>query len=220
MLASDFITNETPVLKLSDRCDKVMQWMDEYRVMHLPVFDGTEYIGLVTEADLLGMDDMDCDLSCFRNSLLKVAITGDRPVYDVIKLMDDFKLSMVPVMDDNERLIGVVTYKEVITAMVDALNLNAKGGVLVLEMNYVDYALSEISRIVESNDARVLSAHISFHEDSNLIDVIIKVNTESLTSIIQTLERYDYRIKASFHKGTDTDYLQDRYDELMRYLNT
>jgi CBS domain-containing protein len=193
--------------------------MDEYRVLHMPVFNGAVYQGLVSEADLLSCEEVDAELRVFENKLLKVAIMGERPIYDVIKLMDDFKLSVIPVMDDTGRMQGVISYKEVIGAMVSAFNLNASGGVFVLEMNYVDYALSEISRIVESNDARVLSSHISFHKDSNKIDVSIKVNTESLTSIIQTLERYDYHIKATFHKGSD-DALQDRYEELMRYLNT
>jgi acetoin utilization protein AcuB len=220
MLASDFISHELPILKITDKSAQVMRWMDEYRVMHLPVFDSTEYLGILTEADLLDMDSEEDDLSVFRNKLLKVAIKGERPIYDVIKLMDDFKLSVIPVLGDDERLLGLISYKQVLTAMVAAFNLNSEGGVFVLEMNYVDYALSEISRIVESNDARVLSAHVSFQADSNLIDVTIKVNTASLTSIIQTLERYDYQIKASFHKGDDQDYLQDRYEELMRYLNT
>jgi len=220
MLASDYISQEIPVLKFSDPCSKVLQWMDEYRVLHMPVFNGSEYQGLVSEADLLSCEQDNAELRIFENKLLKVAIMGERPIYDVIKLMDDFKLSVIPVMDDNGRMQGVISYKEVITAMVSAFNLNASGGVFVLEMNYVDYALSEISRIVESNDARVLSSHISFHKDSNKIDVSIKVNTESLTSIIQTLERYDYHIKATFHKGSDDDALQNRYEELMRYLNT
>lgn len=194
--------------------------MDEYRVMHMPVFEGTEYQGLISEADLLGVDDEESSLSIFQNKLLKVAIQGERPFYDVIKLMDDFKLSLIPVIDEGGRLQGTIGYKEVITAMVDAFNLNSDGAVFVLEMDYMDYALSEISRIVESNDARVLSAHLSFHKDSGKVDVIIKVNTESLTGIIQTLERYEYSIKASFDSGENSDYLQDRYEELMRYLNT
>ncbi len=194
--------------------------MDEYRVLHMPVFSGTEYQGLISEADLLGVGDESSSLKIFENKLLKVAIQGERPIYDVIKLMDDFKLSIIPVIDENGRLRGTIGYKEVITAMVDAFNLNAEGAVFVLEMDYVDYALSEISRIVESNDARVLSSHISFHKNSGKIDVIIKVNTESLTGIIQTLERYEYSIKASFDRGDSSDHLQVRYEELMRYLNT
>jgi CBS domain-containing protein len=194
--------------------------MDEYRVMHMPVFDGVAYQGMISESDLLNVEDENATLRIFENKLLKVAIEGHRPIYDVIKLLDDFKLSLIPVIDGENRLLGTISYKEVIRAMVDVFNLNSRGSVFVLEMNYVDYALSEISRIVESNDARVLSAHVSFHADSNMIDVIIKVNSESLSSIVQTLERYDYKIKANFSKGDDNEYLNDRYEELMRYLNT
>ncbi|NND95286.1 MAG: CBS domain-containing protein [Flavobacteriales bacterium] len=220
MLATDFISMEIPILKYTDTCSQVLRWMDEYRVLHMPVFDGVAYQGMISEADLLNIEDEDSTLVIFENKLLKVAIEGNRPIYDVIKILDDFKLSLIPVIDGNDRLLGTIGYKEVMRAMVDVFNLNSKGAVFVLEMNYVDYALSEISRIVESNDSRVLSAHVSFHNDSNMIDVIVKVNTESLTSVIQTLERYDYNIKASFGNGDNQDYLNERYEELMRYLNT
>jgi len=220
MIASSFISQEIPIIKLDDTCQQVLRWMDEYRVMHMPVFNGAEYLGLLSEADLLEEADEKCQISQLTSKLLKAAIEGSRPIYDVIKLMDDFKLSLVPVLDEQAHLIGMITYKEVISAMVSAFNLNSEGAVFVLEMNYVDYALSEISRIVESNDARVLSAHIEFHPlDNGLIDVTIKINIDSLSGILQTLDRYDYTVKASFQNG---DYIQDDsdgYDALMRYLN-
>ncbi|NNC81942.1 MAG: CBS domain-containing protein [Flavobacteriales bacterium] len=220
MLAKDYISLEIPILKSSDTCAQVLRWMDEYRVLHMPVFKGAEFIGIVSEADILNVEDESQPVQSLENKLMKVAVQGHSTIYEVIKLMDDFKLSLLPVLDDNKRLMGTISYKEVISALVTVFNLNARGAVFVLEMNYVDYALSEISRIVESNDSRVLSTHVSFHPDSNLIDVVVKVNTESLTGILQTLERYDYAVKASFGSSQTDDQLQERYEELMRYLNT
>jgi predicted transcriptional regulator len=220
MLSGDFISHEIPALKLSDSIKQVLIWMDEHHVLHLPVFAKGVYQGVISESDLLNHQNTEDDLSSLEDNFLKVSVSNDKSIYDVIKTLDDYKLSLVPVIDPEGSFKGTISYKEVMSAMVRMLNLNSAGGVFVLEMNYVDYSLAEISRLIESNDARVLSSHISFHHNSQMVDVVIKVNTDSIGSILQTLERYDYVVKAKFQDTITEDPENDRYDALMRYLNT
>jgi len=86
-------------------------------------------------------------------------------------------------------------------------------------LNLHDYSLSEISRIVESNDAKILSLYISSHTDSTKLEVTIKINRTDLSAIIQTFNRYNYTIKASFHQSEYVDDLKDRFDSFMSFLN-
>jgi hypothetical protein len=79
--------------------------------------------------------------------------------------------------------------------------------------------LSEIARIVESNDAKILSSYISSHIDSTKLEVTIKINRTDLSAIIQTFNRYNYTIKASFHQSEYVDDLKDRFDSFMSFLN-
>jgi predicted transcriptional regulator len=220
MLAREHISYELPALKTDDTVARVLSWMDEFSVLHLPVFDQGKYIGCVSEADLLDVVDPEATMNSLSARLIKVSAKQHVPIYEVVTLMDEYHLSVVPILDDEDRFLGTIGHREAIHAMVSTFNMNSDGAIFILEMNYVDYALSEIARIIESNDARVLSSSLSFHEDSRMVDVTVKVNTESLSGIIQTLERYEYNIKAYFQKGSDQDILQDRYDSLMRYLNT
>jgi hypothetical protein len=90
---------------------------------------------------------------------------------------------------------------------------------LVLELNIHDYSLSEIARIVESNDAKILSLYISSHIDSNKLELTVKINRTDLSPIIQTFNRYNYTIKASFHQSEYVDDLKDRFDSFMSFLN-
>jgi hypothetical protein len=78
--------------------------------------------------------------------------------------------------------------------------------------------LAQISQIVESNNARILSVFMTSHQDSTKIDVTLKINSLDLTSIIRTFERYDYHVKASFQDGHGDEDMQWRYDTLMQYL--
>ena len=56
MYAKDLIIDEIPPLKVSDSGEKALQWMDEYGVTNLPIVRGLEYLGLISEADLLDME--------------------------------------------------------------------------------------------------------------------------------------------------------------------
>ena len=40
MIAKDFISDELPLIDKNDRCSRVLSLMDEYKVSHLPLFQG------------------------------------------------------------------------------------------------------------------------------------------------------------------------------------
>jgi acetoin utilization protein AcuB len=52
-----------------------------------------------------------------------------------------------------------------------------------------------------------------------LIDLTLKINDIDLNPVIQTFERYNYTIKATFAEKDDLDDLKERYDALMNYLS-
>ncbi|NNE30644.1 MAG: CBS domain-containing protein, partial [Saprospiraceae bacterium] len=93
------------------------------------------------------------------------------------------------------------------------------GAVIVLEMSKRDYSLSELSRIVESEHAKILSSYITTNLDSERIDVTIKINRQEISRILASFERFEYQVKASFQEGDFYDSLRDRYDSLITYLN-
>ena len=94
------------------------------------------------------------------------------------------------------------------------------GGMIVLEMNANDYSLAQIARIVEDNNAKILSSYITSSVDSMKMEVTLKINRVDLTSIIQTFLRFDYTIKASYQSNDrNEDVLRNNYDQFMMYLN-
>jgi len=94
------------------------------------------------------------------------------------------------------------------------------GGVIVLELNVHDYSLAHIARIVEDNDAKILSCQVTSIPDSMKIEVSLKINRTDVTSIIQSFLRYDYTIKALYQSDNrNEDILRNHYEQLMMYLN-
>ena len=89
-----------------------------------------------------------------------------------------------------------------------------------LEMGAYDYSLSEIARIVEGEDAKILNLSVEdIPEDPGRLMVSIMVNRPDCASIIQAFYRYNYNVVNTFSSPDEQTDLRDRYSLLMRYLN-
>lgn len=93
------------------------------------------------------------------------------------------------------------------------------GGVIVLEVNQFDYSLAQISSIIEGNDAKILSCHVSSLPDSTKVEVTLKINVEDLSRILQTFNRYNYLVKASFQHTDFSGGMKNKLDEFLHFLN-
>lgn len=92
--------------------------------------------------------------------------------------------------------------------------------IIQLEMGSYDYSLSEIARIVEENDAKIVGLTVdTIPEDPGRIVVSILVNKADCTAIVKSFYRYNYNILNTFSSPEENSDLLDRYSLLMRYLN-
>lgn len=220
MIAKDLISDIISPLKTSDTVETAISLMDELRVSHLPIVNNRAYLGLVSETDLQDhIENIDTPLGNIKLSHAKPMITSLEHIFDVIKMINDQSLTVLPVIDQDENYVGSVSLESLSKNLSTMAAIQQPGTIIVLEMSENDYSLSEIAQIVESNDAKVLSVYISSTIDSTTMEVVIKVNKQDITGIINTFNRYDYSIKAFYGREEGKDDLKDRYDSLMNYLN-
>jgi hypothetical protein len=99
-------------------------------------------------------------------------------------------------------------------------SISEPGGIMVLEMLEKDYSLAQISRIIEAEDAKIIALFVNRSFDNTQLNVTIKLNVSELTRITASLQRMNYQVIMSFFDKTQLDDTKDRYDLLMRFLNT
>ncbi len=219
MIASELISDILVPLKTSDTVEMAISFMAEFKVSHIPVVNNTSYLALVCEDDLLSDVDLDSPVGNIKLALPRLMINDYQHIYDVIRMMSQHKLTLLPVVDADENYLGAISM-ESLTANIDKMAaINQPGAIIVLEMSQNDYSLSEIAQIIESNDARILSMYVTSKIDSTIMDVILKINRHDLTQIVSTFNRYNYTIKAYYGEEEDPGDLKDRFDSLMNYLN-
>ncbi len=219
MIAKDLITEEIPPLVHTDTGEKALSWMEEFKVSHLPVLKNGNFVGVVSENDVLDKLDVDETLDKLFQHLPRPYVLDTDHIYQVLSKISELKLSVIPILDKNEEYLGCTSVYHLITLIAHTGSIKENGGILVLEMASSDYSMAQIAQIVESNDARILSSYIMSSADSTNIEVTLKINKIELDRIIRTFERYDYIIKASFQKSNYDDDMKFRYDALMNFLN-
>ena len=219
MLAIELISDEIPALKTSDTGTIALQWMEDYKLTELPIVNNKEFLGLITESDILDLADPDMPIGNHKLSIETPSVHAAEHIYEVLSKISTLHLSLIPILDDDKNFLGVITLPILIDSISNLAAIKDVGGILQLEVNQNDYSLAEIASIVESNGAKILSSYIHTHDDSIKMDVTIKINNTDLSPIIQTFERYNYTVAASFHKSEMQDELKRRYNQFIHYLN-
>ena len=220
MIAKDLISDVIPALRTSDSGQKALYWMDIFRISHLPIVNNEDFLGLISDKDIYDLNMAEEPIGNHGLSLFSPYAALDQHIFEVIELASRLNLSVVPVLDHNNHYLGLITMNSLIHYFGDLSALKQPGGIIVLEINVNDYSLTEIAQIVESNDAKILSLYVSSQANSMKMEVNIKVSRKELSSIIQTFNRYNYIIKASYMDENDLNSLyENRYEQFMKYLS-
>lgn len=217
MLTRELISNTIPYLHLQDKVYRALQLMNDYHVVHLPVVENEKYLGIVSEEQLLHTDE-DTSVSLLPITDSATSVQASDHFLKAVQTAVVNKLSIVPVVE-NERMLGIVTYDDLLRNTSDFMSLNQPGGLIVLEMDNKDYSFNALSRIVESNDAQITQLNTYTDVASGLVQVTIRVSKIEVSDIVSTFQRYEYNVKYYFGEELYENELRTNYNNLMHYLN-
>jgi predicted transcriptional regulator len=220
MIAKDLISDSIPVVKTSDTGNTALQWMEMHRVSHLPIVNNEEFLGLISDTDIYDNNCGEDPIGNHNLSLVRPFVFENQHIFEVMDLCAKLKLTIIPVLDVNKNYLGSISLFKMVTEFSRMTNIEKAGSIIILEMTILDYSLHEISGIVESNNAKIIMSYISDFENSTQIYVTLKIDVTDIASILQTFERYDYKVKASFlAENMLKVFYDDRYDSFINYLN-
>ncbi len=219
MIAAQLINYSLSTLSTKDKVSKAIKLMEEHKVAHLPIVEDGVYVGLLSEKVLKEVDDKSSPLKKHANSLERPFMFEDQHLFDALKLIDTFKISLIPVLSKDEKYIGSFTEYSLAKSITGLTAVQQPGGIIVLEMLPADYTLTQIARIVEENNARILACYLTPQQGTDKIEVTLKINREDLTAIIHGLNRFNYTVKASFHQSEYDEDMRRRFELFMKYVN-
>ena len=218
MTLESIISHEVPTLKPEDTGNKALDLMEENKFTQLPVVADDNYITLVQEADIMEWKDPETPLSEAELSNFKPAIPASAHPYEGMRVMHQMNLSILPVIDNEQKYIGCITKDGLLKYLVENSGIDSPGGIIVLEIAPRNYTLYEIARICENEDVTILDVHVHTSEHG-LMEVTLKLNRSALEAVVSSFERHSYHVKEVFGEESNKEDITGKYNLLMNYLN-
>jgi len=218
MMASSFIDETIIPLKTSDSIYFAIDFFKEFSIRQLPVVQDNLCIGILSLDDIDDEDIYDLPILDYINLNYSFASNNDH-IYEVMRAISEQASTLFPVLDENNNYIGSITLSSLFNNYVNCAAFIQPGSILVLEIDKKNYSLSEIARIVESENKVILSSLLSSNVESAVLEITLKLNSVQIQNLITTFERFGYNIKATFNEEDFMDTLKNRYESLMTYLN-
>jgi len=220
MIARELVSNNMPILNLNDKVYSAISMMDNYGVSHLPIVHDGVYVGLISESQLYQMSDPNKNISECYYSDAHMSVFESQHLYDVVGVVSHDKLTIVPVISKDHKYIGSIISFDLLLSLDKLLGAEEIGTVVVLELNAIDYSLSQIAQIVEYNNSKIISLYTNRKEESKKMELTLKIESDNIISVLESFNRYEYHIKAVHASDSpQADIFDDRYDNLMNFLN-
>ncbi len=219
MLTANLINKNIPRLRLQDKVVKARQLILDYRVTHLAVVENGSYLGMISEEDLLDVQEENAIIENLQSSYIKAAVQDDVHFLNAVSTSIQFETNVVPVIKSNMEFAGVISTRDLLKKLGNFAGANEIGGIIVMEMKPYQFSISEISRIVESNDRHILHLNTTTDSITGLLTVTLHINHDEVATIVASLERYDYDVV--YYKGSEhvDENLNSNYNNLMKYIN-
>ncbi len=219
MLTADLINNNIPRLQLNDSIAKAIQLINDFRVTHLPVVSEDTYLGLIGEDDLMDAEEDKSTIQILEQHFIAAAVKENEHFLNAVNYSNRYESTVVPVITEDNELAGVITSPDLLKALGYFSGATEIGGIIVMEMERSQFALSEISRIVESNDATVLHLNTTVQAETGMLTVTLHLNKKEIASIVAAFERYEYDVIYYFGDEKFENEIHSNYRHLMNYLD-
>lgn len=218
MLCRQLISVEIRPLSASDTIGTALQRMAELGVRQFPITEGERLQSLVWEDALLDLD-AEALVGSLEGPNRSISVQGEEPFLTAVRVCQEAGLDVLPVLDSQDAYLGVITRQALFQPLARLCGASDQGALIVLGMAPLAYALSDINRIVESNDAVITHLNTLSDPEGAGLQVYLRLNRGDVASILASFRRYDYEVL--YHPGEDwfQDELRLNLENLLTYLN-
>lgn len=213
----DYITNDFKGINSEETIAEVHDLFHELPFSHFPVLEENVYIGCITLDDIETFEK-DKKVSDYKYTLEGFFARNSMIWLDVLEVFAKNHTNVVPVLDDNNQYVGYYELEDIIKFFHETPFLKEAGGIIIVKKPVLDYSMSQITQIVESNNGKLLGLFIS-EADVQSVQITMKISLGAMNDIIQTFRRYNYEIISEHQEDNYINNLKERSDYLDKYLN-
>lgn len=214
---TNYITNDFKAIDSQDTIATVQDFFTELHFSHFPVIEDGIYIGSIASDDIETFDS-DKKVIDYKFTLEGFFTRTNTLWLDVLEIFAKNHTNLVPVLDETNKYVGYYEIEDIMKFFHETPFLKEPGGIIVVKKPILDYSMSQITQIIESNNGRLLGLFIS-DADVGSVQITMKISSGATNEIIQTFRRYNYEIISEHQEDNYINNLKERSDYLDKYLN-
>lgn len=215
MFIKDYVSKDYPAFNTSDSIEAANEVAKEFGYSHVFVKKKGIYQGALSQQFL--EESPEGALSTLEGHYEKFALLDDGNILDSIKLFNSFTTNIIPIINDMEKYRGYLSCDDVFNEFAKYPLFSENGALLIVQIHNKSYSMTDVCRIVESNNAKVYGCYISAFEGED-VQITLKISSENLSSIDETFERYGYSVVHKYYDDEKEELLKDRFGFFQKYM--
>jgi len=214
----EYINKDIKPLDINDKIKKAQKLFEQYNFSHFPVVNKNLFCGLIERQSVEFNDFNGEDLIEIKNKFRVFYADDAMNWFEVLQNFTTHNSNLIPVLNKAKEYVGYYELNDFLNIFRCTPFLHEDGVILVISKNINEYSFSEITQIVESNNATLFGAFISKIKNEEA-QIVLKLSIHDINNTLLSFRRYNYRILNEFKKDKYLDELNERSDYLQKYLN-
>lgn len=209
MNVKHFMTKEVITVTKETRVTDAVDIMEKNNFHRLPVVENDRYIGLLTDEEIAENSPSNVtSLSIYEMNYLfdkmtvgeimskpNVSVSPDTLLEEAATIMNDENVTVLLVLDESDKVVGILTYKDIFKALIDLSGYNEEGTRFLIHVD--EDRVGVLAHITKTlAEADISLSHIFVNRSDGQIEITIQTNDENGNSTAETLENAGYDISS------------------------
>ena len=217
MNMNEYILEEIKPLCITDAVKSAQKVFENHPITHFPVIEINKLLGSFGENDIQTIEKNEDKLDTYAHLLHSFCADEKATAIELLKIFADNDTNIIPVLNECREYMGYFDLRDVLDVFSTSPFMFEQSETLIIEKQKNDYAMSQIVQIIESNGGKLLGMYVS-EKKMDTIQVTLKIISNEINEIMQSLRRYDYKIISIHENDLYLEDLKNRSEYLQKYL--
>jgi len=209
MIVGDVMSKKLVTVKKNDTLKKAQDLMVENSIRHLPVVDGKELLGIITESDIRGAfigkraKASEGKVQALNPAKMKVSdymtrspmvVMPETHIEDAALLIYKYKIGALPVIKRNN-LVGIISIMDMLGIFVDLMGILHSSSRVDVVMDKNPKNFEKVSNIFHGENLNIISVGMAPHgADGKKQVYFFRLDLCDTSNIVKKIEQAGFKV--------------------------
>lgn len=200
MKVSEWMTKDVISITKDRSIQECVNLMKKHSIRHLPVVEDGKLVGLVTEGDLrqIFLASLIEDLA-IEDVMISdpITVSPDTEIEDAAKVIFYNKIGGLPVVDEQDRLLGIITVADILAAFIEIMGVLKTTSRIDVILGDDPEAFEKVSSLIRDRGGEIVSVGMSGHRIRRKRVYYFRLKKCNVRHLAKVLERAGYQVISS-----------------------